>query len=177
MDKWAEAQKWFQNIPKKQPYVCHLPSTMLVHSQPQFATHLPLPLQYNGFSLEGPSVRANNKKYTKGIQVGIQINSILVWFILSCCLCTSVKIWLIYYPWEITDPGSLIQVFVVPQNFVMNMCVYMCVHSCTQVCLIGIVSISKRPDSHPPSLCATKGGQLMMLWMRLDQLSMLMLLV
>lgn len=38
----------------------------------------------------------------------------------------------------------------------------MCVHACIHVCLIGIVSISKRPDSHPPYLCETKTGQLMM---------------
>lgn len=36
------------------------------------------------------------------------------------------------------------------------------------------MSISKRPDSHPPSLYGTKGAQLMMLRMSLDQLSMFM---
>lgn len=54
---------------------------------------------------------------------------------------------------------------------------YVCAYVCASmhlVCLIGIVSISKRPDSHPASLCETKAGQLMMQWMSLDQLSMLM---
>lgn len=32
-------------------------------------------------------------------------------------------------------------------------------YACICVCLIAIVSISKRPDSHPPSLCETKAGQ------------------
>ena len=50
-------------------------------------------------------------------------------------------------------------------------CVCVCVHARVCLCLIGIVSISKGPDSHPPSPCETKAGQLMMPWMSLDQLS------
>ena len=79
---------------------------------------------------------------------------------LLCCITPHSHLSSAY--WETTDPNSAVNPCV---------CVCVCVHARVCLCLIGIVSISKGPDSHPPSPCETKAGQLMMPWMSLDQLS------
>ena len=137
---------------KKKTFECHLPPTLLVHLQPETATHLPLPLRYNGSSPEGPSVRAKNRKHTKvGIQTSIPLS---------------------YVALRLTHISPLhIEKQQIQTLLWIRVCVCVCVHARVCLCLIGIVSISKGPDSHPPSPCETKAGQLMMPWMSLDQLS------
>lgn len=163
----------FKTTLKKQPYECHLPPTLLVHSQPQFATHLPLPLRYNGSSPEGPSVRANNRKYTK---VGIQTSTLFYSTVLFCpIVCLTVKFLHIYYTWRTNRSwlpySGLCRPTALWHEYV---CICVCVRACICVSLIGIVSISKRPDSYPQSLYETKRGRLMMPSMSLDRLSMFM---
>lgn len=100
------------------------------------------------------------EKHTKvGIETSAQVDCIVFWFILSTLF------YLLYLRQFL--PYSFIQVCVAPQHVVANMCVYMWVHACICVCLIGIVSISKRPDSHLPSLwihVRQRKGKLMVVW-------------
>lgn len=123
-------QKRLQNNPKKkkQPYECHLPPTLLVHSQPHFATHLPLPLRYNGSSPEGPSVRANNRKNTK---VGIQTSPLFYSTVLFCPVVSPLSNSCIFITLEKkTDPDCLIQPRAGPQRSAVNICVYVCACIC-----------------------------------------------
>lgn len=67
-----------------EPYECHLQRSLLVHSELQFATHLPLPLRFNGSSPEGASVRANTRQCTKmGNQTSTQFCSTLFYSVNS----------------------------------------------------------------------------------------------
>lgn len=84
------------------------------------------------------------EKHTKvGIETSARVDSVVFWFILSCCV--TILHHLLYLR---RLPHSFIQVWAAPQRVAANMWV----HTCNCVCLIGIVSISKRPDSHLPSL-------------------------
>lgn len=56
-------------------------------SQPQFATHLPLPLLYSGSSPEGRRVRANNRTYSK-----VVIQTFTLLFILVYCVLLSLHL-------------------------------------------------------------------------------------
>lgn len=131
--KLASLQKCLQNNNKKQPYdaTYHLPCwcTCSLNLPPTFPFR---------FGTMGAPLRVQVwGRITENTSRWVQTST------LHC------QILHIFSTWETTAPVF----WSVSGHSAMNLCVYTCV--CVR--LIGIVSISKRPDSHPPSPLWNKG--------------------
>lgn len=132
----SEMQKCLQNNSKKQPYECHLPCwcTRSLSLPPTFPFR---------FGTMGTPLR---------VQVWGRITeNTLRWVskLLPYSVPLSNPAYLIY----LRNNSSWLHYWgLCRQHSAINLFVYTCVRTCICMCLIGIVSISKRPDSHPPSL-------------------------
>lgn len=149
MDKRAEMQKMSSKTTlKKNTHSC----INATYHLPCWCTHslsLPPTFPFRFGTMRTPlRVQVWGRITENTPRLGIQTSAII-------CSLWQMFSYLLYLrnnkPW-LTYPG-------LPQRLAMNICPHMCVcvHTWIPLCLIGIVSISKRPDSHPASLRETKG--------------------
>lgn len=169
MDTWAEAQKCLQNNPLKKTAM-HVNATYQPLCWCTRSLSLPPTFPFRSGTMGAPlrvQVWGRITENTPRWVSKLQLHCVLLCYVpLSQTACLSSLR---------NDRSQLLHsgLYRATAPCHESECIRVCMHACC-VCLIGIVSISKRPDSHPPPLRETKAGQLMMLRTSLDQLSVLM---